>query len=607
MIAGTDRRFGLLEALVAYYQRMKDAEPPGWTREKFGWCVIIDAQGDPVDCLDLRDVSGRKPVATFHTVPAAVKRTSGIAPNFLWDKTSYSLGRTARKSKRTAREHAAFVQANLERLARTEDAGLTAFARFLQRWNPERFDSPPFTADMLDANIMFRLNTDSGVFLHQRPAARALAEARPVGSTRTMACLATGGMGPVARLHPAIRGVEGAESSGAQLVSFNLEAFESYGMEQGDNAPTSEAAAFQYGAALNRLLARDSRNRVKRRIGDATVVYWADASNAASAEAADTWFGAALSGEIGDEQEARKVGEELERVARGIPLSQIRSRIEPGTRFHVLGLSPNAARLYIRFWFSDDLDAVARRLAAHHEHLHIQPVPWRRPPGISHLLAQTTAVEGKFDNIPPLLAGEVMRAILTGSVYPRMWLSATIMRLRAGDDPTLGWHAAAIRAVLTRLREKVCHAQKEKAPPMSLDRDHPNIGYQLGRLFALYELAQRAALGRLKSTIRDKYFGGASATPASIFPLIIANGQNHLARVRKDKPGWAAMIERELEEVMGRITPAVPFSLPRSLRLEDQGEFAIGYYHQRKAKLGGELADQPSFDDDTAEGDDHDE
>ena len=201
-----------------------------------------------------------------------------------------------------------------------------------------------------------------------------------------------------------------------------------------------------------------------------------------------------------------------------------------------------------------------------------------------------------------------MRAILTGTTYPRTWLAAAIMRLRAGDDPALGWHAAAIRAVLTRQREKVSRPRKEIGPPMSLDRDHPNIGYQLGRLFAVYELAQRAALGRsVKSTIRDKYFAGASSAPASIFPLIIAHGQNHLARVRKDKPGWAAMIEREVEEVMGRITPTVPFSLPRSLRLEDQGEFAIGYYHQRKTKLGGEVGDQPSLEDDAAEGTDNDE
>lgn len=142
---------------------------------------------------------------------------------------------------------------------------------------------------------------------------------------------------------------------------------------------------------------------------------------------------------------------------------------------------------------------------------------------------------------------------------------------------------------------------------MSLDRDHRNIGYQLGRLFAIYELAQRAALGRVSSTIRDKYFGSASSMPASVFPLIIANGQNHLSGARKKTPGLAVLIERELEEVMGRITPALPFSLPRTLRLEDQGEFAIGYYHQRKARLGANEQDVPTFDDDSTDGDETDE
>lgn len=223
---------------------------------------------------------------------------------------------------------------------------------------------------------------------------------------------------------------------------------------------------------------------------------------------------------------------------------------------------------------------------------------------------KTTAVQEKFENIPPVLAGEVMRAVLSGGHYSRTLLSAAIIRLRAGDAPGTGWHACVIRAVLARQQRKSRtnpDAPKKGETPVSLNRDHPNTGYQLGRLFAVYELAQRAALGRgVKATIRDKYFGAASATPASIFPLIITNGQNHLSKVRKEKPGWASVIEKELEEVVGRIQPVMPFSLPRSLRLEDQGEFAIGYYHQRKARKGDGTAEHPTLDDDQ-EGDDTDD
>lgn len=610
MIHGVDRHHGPLQALAAYYARMDDAEAPGWSREKFGWCVVIDAGGEPLDRQDLRDSRGKKPAVKLETVPAGVKRTVGIAPNFLWDKTSYSLGRTAGEGKRTIQEHAAFVAMHLARLADSDDEGLVALRRFLERWTPARFDQAPFVPDMLDANIMFRLDGDND-YLHRRPAACRLVEATPTTDDGdAILCLATGEQGPAARLHPTIRGVEGAQSSGASLVSFNLDAFESYGKAQGENAPTSQAAAFRYGAALNRLLTRDGPNRVKRPIGDATTVFWADASNAVAAAAADDWFSSALSMEIDDEAEARKVGEDLDAVSKGRLLSDQRPGIEPGTRFHVLGLSPNAARLSVRYWLSDDLEVFAKRLAAHHADLKLEPSPWSRPPAVNYLLAQTTAIQGKFDNIPSQLAGEVMRAILTGTQYPRTWLAAVIIRLRAGDDPGLGWHAAAIRAVLVRQqRERTAsNVPNQGETPMSLDRDHRNIGYQLGRLFAVYELAQRAALGqKVKSTIRDKYFGAASATPASIFPLIIRGGQNHLSKVRKEKPGWAHMIEKELEEVVGRMTPAVPFSLPRSLRLEDQGEFAIGYYHQRKAKLGDGTAVLPTYEENTEEGTDNDD
>jgi CRISPR-associated protein Csd1 len=616
MTTAVDRRHGLLQALVNYYARMDDVEAPGWSREKFGWCVIIAPSGKPVHIDDLHELSLKKPRVKPYRVPASYSRT-GTKPQafLLWDKTPYALGVTKAKSDRgweiTPRQHEAFRTLHLDRLAHADDQGLVALRHFLERWTPERFGVPPFTPEMLDANIMFRLDGDSA-YLHERPAARLLVETgRVAGGGPPVLCLATGERAPAARLHPAIKGVEGAQSTGAPLVSFNLNAFESYGKEQGDNAPTSEMAAFQYGTALNRLLTRDGPNRVKRRIGDATTVFWADASNATAAKAADDWFGAAFGMEIRDADEARKIGEDLDAIAQGRRLSALRPAIEPGTRFHVLGLSPNAARLSVRFWLSDTLDLFASRLAAHHADLHIEPSPWTKPPSINHLLARTTALQGKFENIPPLLAGEIVRAMLTGGPYPRSWLAAILIRLRAGDDPSHGWHAAAIRAVLVRgLRQRrtTSDVSKQRETPMSLDRGHGNIAYQLGRLFAVYELAQRAALGRgVKATIRDKYYGTAAATPARIFPLVIAGGQKHLSKVRKEKPGWAHMIEKELEEVMGRIETSLPFSLPRSLRLEHQGEFAIGYYHQRRAKLGDGTVQPPTFDENTEQGSDNDD
>lgn len=590
----------ILQSLESYYHRLPGVAEPGWSPEKFGWCIVLDREGEPVDVENIHDLLGKKPRPKPYAVPAAVKRTVGIAPNFLWDKTAYVLGRTAGEGKRTAQEHAAFRDRHLERLAGQDDEGLVALRHFLEKWTPGRFDASPFQPEMLDANVMFRLDGDR-CHLHERPAARALvsAGAGDGAGGEGVFCLVTGDHGPAARLHPTIKGVEGAQSSGAALVSFNLDAFTSLGKEQGENAPTGEAAAFRYGAALNHLLTRDGPNRLRRPVGDATVVFWADASNAQAAEAADMFFAQCLDSDITDEEEAAKVRQQMEAVAAGRPLAELRPGIEPGTQFHVLGLSPNAARLSVRFWLSDTLDAFALRLACHHEDLRIEPPPlgWGAAPSVNRLLVNTTALQRDYKNIPPLLAGELMRAVLTGTRYPQSLLSAALIRLRAGDSAATGWHAAVIRAVLVRLNRRNPLIPEQGETPMSLKRDHANPGYQLGRLFAVCEMAQRAALGKVNATIRDRYFGAASATPASVFPLIVRGAQNHLAKVRKDKPGWAALIERELEEINGRFEPHDAGIWPRSLRLTDQGEFAIGYYHQRATKLTNDKGDAVHADD----------
>jgi CRISPR-associated protein Csd1 len=590
----------ILQALERHYRRLAERSEvysPGWGREKFGFCVVLSRDGKPLWIEDVRDSSGKKPKLKDYEVPAAAKRTVGIAPNFLWDKTAYALGRTASESKRTAQEHAAFREMHLTRLADQTDEGLVALRLFLQTWRPERLEQVPgYVPEMLDTNVMFRLDGERER-IHERAAARALVEA--IGGdgegAEDVFCLVTGERNAVERLHPTIKGVEGAQPSGAALVSFNLDAFTSLEKEQGANAPTSKGAAFRYGATLNHLLTRGGPNRLPRPIGDATVVFWAEAGDGQADALFANWLGRDLADD--DANETRKLREQMQAVASGKRISDVLPRIDPDTHFHVLGLSPNAARLSVRFWLSDTIDAFAHRLARHHEDLRVEPEPlnWGAAPSVNRLLVNTTALQRDFKNIPPLLAGEVMRAVLSGARYPQSLLSAVLIRLRAGDPKTkdgksgdIGWHAAVIRAVLVRLKRRHPEIPEEGEAPMSLKRDHDNVGYQLGRLFAVYELAQRAALGRVNATIRDKYFGAASATPANVFPLIVRGGQNHLAKVRKEKPGWANLIERELEEIHGRIEPAAPRSLPRSLSLQDQGEFAIGYYHQRGASLSND-------------------
>lgn len=593
----------VLQSLSGYYDRMAargEAEPLGFSREKFGWCVVLSAEGTPVDVVDLHDHAGRKPVQRLIDVPASFARP-GTTPRafFLWDKTAFSLGVTAVGKSgewtKSERQFAAFSKLHLETLKDTLDEGLVALRKFIEGWTPSAFADLPFSSKMLDANILFRLDGDRdghGLrYIHQRPAAVALIEARASSpDARRSDCLVTGFDSPTARLHRSIKGVEGAQSSGAPLVSFNIDAAESYGKLQGANAPTSEAAAFRYAAALNRLLDRGSANRL--RIGDMTVAFWADAGGGeAPAAAAESLFAEIFDPPPPtDAQEARVLGDALAKLAAGRPVSELRADVDPATRLNVLGLSPNAARLSVRLWLSEGIGTLAARLARHYDDLRLEPLPWRAEPAVRWLLVRTVAAFGKFENVPPLLAGEVTRSVLTGAAYPQSLLAAAIIRLRAGDDPGTGWHAAVIKACLNRRARARHHPQlppSKETVPVSLEREHPNSAYQLGRLFAVYEVAQRAALGRgVNSTIRDKYFGAAAASPASVFPILIGNAQNHLARVRKDRPGWAVLIEREIDEIVGHLPP----EFDRSLRLEDQGRFAIGYYHQRAARIGGKIA-----------------
>lgn len=590
----------ILQALDRYYDRMAergDVTPPGWSMEPVGVVIVVDGSGGIVRVFDRLDEKGKKGLPT--RVPKWFGRSGkGSTPFLFWDNTAYTLGISTKDPGKTSRDHEAFKKLHFELLADQPDAGLAALRRFLENWSPNHFTVPHFRETMTAFNVVFQLEGSDREFIHDRPAAMKVAQQLRARSASTVAafCLVRGTRLPVVRLHPKIKGVSGTASAEVPLVSFNEPAFESYGKEQGYNAPTSEDAAGRYTAALTALLDRNSsRNRLVRGIGDATVVFWADTSETvdeAGARAAEDWF-AAFAEPPDDADEAKKVREGLELVMEGRPVETLDPHLAPGTRFHVLGLAPNAARLSVRYWLTDDFGAFAQRLADHYRDLAILPRPWgERAPSLSWLLLKTTAMQEKFENIPPLLAGEVARAVLEGTRYPRTLLAAALMRLRAGDDASTGWHAAVIKAVLARdARLKATDQTSPDTPdrakediPVSLQRESSDPAYQLGRLFAAYETAQRMALGKVNATIRDRYFGAASATPASVFPLLMRGVQNHLGKLRKGSKG--AWLEREIEEITNRLQPP----LPRSLPLEAQGRFVLGYYHQRKGQFANREA-----------------
>ena len=559
----------MLAALARAYDRLPDKPSFGYSAEKIGFCVVLNADGSVADVVDLRDTD-KKRSAKVVMVPQAKKRTVGIDPNVLWDKTAYVLGVTGGTGKRTAEEHARFRDQHLEWLAGSDDEGLVALTRFLESWTPDRFVAPLWPEEMRDQNIVFRL-ASGFEFLHERPAAKALwARIAAEGASEPQICLLTGASGPVARLHPSIKGVWGAQSSGASLVSFNLDAFTSYSHEQGDNAPVSEGAAFAYTTALNRFLS-DPKHRLQ--IGDASTVFWADCADMETAAEAEDMFAAMFGSDTtkDDAVNTAKIRDQLAQIREGRRLAEIMPKLDKGVRFFVLGLAPNAARLSVRFWWEGSFGTLAANYQRFIDDTALDPAPRTGWPPLWRYLTEL-AVQGKRENVPPLIAGEWMRAILSGTRYPLTLLSATLMRIRA-DGEVNALRAAILKSVLIR-------NFKSKEAAVSLDPTSQDTGYVLGRLFAAYENIQKVALGKsVNATIRDKFFGSASATPARVFGSLANNAFNHLAKIRKEKPAFAQYLQDELQGIASLLEVSKdPF--PASLSQVAQAKFALGYYHQ---------------------------
>ena len=556
----------ILAALAKAYDRLPDAPPFGYSQQKIGYMIALHADGTVAQApISLTIPDGKKQIVPLMAVPAPAKRTAGVAPNFLWDKTSYVLGVTASAGKRTAEEHAAFVKQHVDAIAGSDDPGLLALQAFLLSWTPGRFAEFGWPGDMKDQNIVFALESErrQNIRIHDRPAARALWARLSAEEQKSQAiCLVTGELAPIARLHTSIKGVWGAQTAGASIVSFNIDAFTSYGHEQGDNAPVSETAVFAYTTALNRFLERGSGHRIQ--IGDASTVFWADGSDVDKATLAESMFAGFFTsgqGDAGDE-DVPKINEKL---------TALDPALAAGVRFFVLGLAPNAARLSVRFWMDDDFGAIARNYQRFVADMHVEPQPRGQYPALWKYLAET-AVLGKRENVPPNLAGDWMRAILTGTAYPMTLLATVLMRLRADKDINV-LRAGILKALLIR--------NCNREAPVALDLDNKDKGYLLGRLFATYEHVQTAALGsKVNATVKDKFYGAASAQPRKVFALLDKGSANHLSKVGKQSPGRKVNLERQIGAIMDRMQPgADPF--PASLSAEEQALFGLGYYHQR--------------------------
>jgi CRISPR-associated protein Csd1 len=556
--------------------------PYGFTDENISYCLVLSKAGELVDIQDVRDTSEKKPKAKLFSVPRPPKKSVNISPSFLWGNSQYVLGLSKKtfKNNETKDYFFAFREYINKVLLQTQDESLQALNKFLTWWEGSHFTSELLRPEQLDQNFIFKID-GSTPFIHQLPEAQRLWMHTVQDSESDIhrhQCLITGEANmSAARLHDGVSGgylKNYSNKAEWTLVSFNKESFTSFRQDQGLCAPVSEQAAFAYTTALNYLLRRENGHCIS--IGDTSTVFWARAKSAQEESQAVSFF-TAFANPPSDEGQVKKLSFSLEKIANGRPFQEVAPDLDPESRFYVLGLAPNAARLSIRYWLDSTLGELGQRLSEHWQDMQIEALPWRpeQPPSIWRCLIETAPLR-KSENIAPQLAGEWLRSVLTGQRYPRALLTQIVQRLRTDGDLN-GLRIALIKAVLQRDHRK---GFLKEGIPMSLDLENAPLAYRLGCLFAVLAKAQSDAIPGANATIVDRYYSTASSVPYSVFPRLIAGFQNHLSKLRKgeDTKGWAVNHDRQLSNILATL----PDSFPKHLSIEQQGQFAVGYYHQRQ-------------------------
>ena len=571
----------ILQALTQYYEALLNAGKithPGWAKAKVSFALCVDDTGQITQLLHLQKEiqRGKKTVLATQELdmPSPVKRTVGVAANFLCDTSSYLLG--ADDKGKPARSRECFNTAKALHLALLKDVdspAAQAIVRFFETWDPaQAAEHPALREDWADL-----MKGGNLTFWYQAAPAAADPEIAAAWQQRYESggeeaedalCLVTGRHTTLARLHPSIKGVTGAQSSGASLVAFNAPAFCSYEHEQGANAPTGEYAAFAYATALNTLLA--DRDHVCR-VGDTTIVFWA-----ANAEPAYQDF--MMDSLFNDSYSEQDLLATLRQLASGESIDWDQTRLDPAIRFYVLGLAPNVARLSVRFFWQNSFGTLARNIARHYERLDIVRPSFDKFPTLPvwRLVKETVRrpTPGAAPADPsPRLAGDLLLAVLNDAPYPATLLDGVSLRIRAERDVTRG-KAAILKAYY--LRNSSDKTIKE-VMTVELNEQSAYLPYVLGRLFSVLEAVQQSANPGINTTIKDRYFNSASATPAAVFPLLINLAQKHLAKL---DGGLATYYDKKITELNSRIT----CTLPARMSLPEQSAFQIGYYHETQKR-----------------------
>ncbi|WP_409969257.1 type I-C CRISPR-associated protein Cas8c/Csd1 [Bengtsoniella intestinalis] len=574
----------ILQALTAYYETLAEKgeiSKPGWGLSKVSFGVNLADDGTILSLIPLKveKQMGKKTVIApqVFEVPMPEKRTVGVVSNFLCDHSGYILGVDNKgKPKRSLQCFEACALKHKAILSGIDTPASKAILAFFDTWNPATAaQQAPLVSDwaelMEGGNLVFFHNFRAvleDVAIKKGWQAYYDGQSSGEDTGTVMQCLVTGEDTVIPNVHPSIKGVRGAQPSGASLVSFNAPAFTSYHKEQNFNAPIGHYAAFAYTTALNYLLA--DRNHCKT-IGDTTLVCWAETGDTAYQDVAMM----GMMGQSPQEELESDLIRTISLLADGMPAQWDDVELSPQTSFYILGLAPNAARISVRFFLRNTFGQFLANVQAHQERLDIVRPAYDRHETIPlwHLLQETVNQNSRDKNPAPQMTGDVLRAILENHRYPATLLNGVTLRIRAEHTITRG-RAAIIKAYYLQNPHSQC---PKEVLTVSLNETSTNIPYTLGRLFAVLENLQEKANPGINTTIKDKYFNSASATPNVIFPVLINLAQKHL---RKLDTGYKVYYDKQIQSLLSILQQ----EYPQRLTLPEQGTFQLGYYHQTQKR-----------------------
>jgi len=589
----------MLRDLVRYYEILaaeEDSTIPqiGYGTASISFSLNIDDDGNLINITSCKIAAGKKTVAKPMTVPEPVKgRTTRILPDFLFGNSSYVLGFDNKgKPDRAKACFESFKKYNISILRNARCKEANAVVKFLEKWNPGKALDNPAISENIDeiykgANFIFRYN--GNVDVHNVPAVKeAWMQYKSKSSeSPVQQCLVTGEKAPIAILHPDIKGLYNAQAAKIKLVSYNREAFESYNTSkekrQGLNGPVSEYAAFAYGTALNALLADESHKII---LGDTTVVFWAETTSVVYQDMFSLFLDCSqLHAQEGNMKTVRSPLAEktirtvLEKIAQGktADVEEVyKEAVDKNVRFYILGMSPNAARISVRFYLKGSFGSFMGKIQQHYEDMAIQKqydnemtfVPvWK-------ILGETQPKTSDDRSVSTYLSTSLMRAVLLGEDYPNSLYQTILLRIRAEQDINY-YKASVVKACLIRKARKSGNNMVKEVLSLSLNENSNNKAYILGRLFAVLEKIQKDANPSIKSTIRDKYFSSASTTPAATFPTLLQLAQHHISKL-----DYGVYYDKLIGEILDKLAVEDnPF--PKNLSLDEQGIFYLGFYHQR--------------------------